>query len=66
MDRLYADQRSLSMDLKILWWTACAVVGRLEVAVHRDTGRLNRRAPRAADAVGVHVNSPVPLEQQAS
>ena len=66
MDRLYADQRSLSMDLRILWWTLCAVVGRLEVAVHRETGRLNRRAPRAADAVGVHVNSPVPLEQQAS
>ena len=66
MDRLYAVERSLSMDLKILWWTLCAVVGRLDVAVHRNSGRLNRRRPRAADAVGVHVNSPVPLERQAS
>ena len=54
------------MDLKILWWTLCAVVARLDVAVHRDTGRLNRRTPRAAGAGGAHVNSPVPLEQQAS
>jgi lipopolysaccharide/colanic/teichoic acid biosynthesis glycosyltransferase len=66
MDRMYAVQRSLSMDLKILWWTLCAVVGRLDIAVHRDTGRLNRRTPRAADSAGAHVNSPVPLEQQAS
>jgi lipopolysaccharide/colanic/teichoic acid biosynthesis glycosyltransferase len=66
MDRLYAAQRSLSMDLKILWWTLCAVVGRLDIAVHRDTGRLNRRSPRAAGAVGAHVNSPVSLERQAS
>jgi len=34
------------MDLKILWWTAVAVVFGREVAVHRDTGRLNLRAPR--------------------
>ena len=66
MDRLYAVERSLSMDLKVLWWTLCAVVGRLDVAVHRDTGRLNRRKPRAADAVGTHINGPVSLERQAS
>ena len=66
MDRLYAVQRSLSMDLKILWWTLCAVAGRLDVAVHRDTGRLNRRRPRAAGTAGAHVNSPVSLEQKAS
>jgi lipopolysaccharide/colanic/teichoic acid biosynthesis glycosyltransferase len=64
MDRLYAEQRSLSMDLKILWWTFCAVVGRLDVAVHRDSGRLNRRTPRPAPAA--QVNSPVQLERQAS
>jgi lipopolysaccharide/colanic/teichoic acid biosynthesis glycosyltransferase len=46
MDGLYARQRSLSMDLRILWWTALAVVGRRDVAVHRETGRLSRRAPR--------------------
>jgi lipopolysaccharide/colanic/teichoic acid biosynthesis glycosyltransferase len=64
MDRLYAERRSLSMDLNILWWTFCAVVGRLDVAVHRDSGRLNRRAPRPAPAA--QVNSPVQLERQAS
>jgi lipopolysaccharide/colanic/teichoic acid biosynthesis glycosyltransferase len=67
MDRLYAVRRSLSMDLKILWWTVCAVVARLEVAVHRDTGCLNRRTPRTAAAVAsVPVQSPAPLEQKAS
>ena len=64
MDRLYAVQRSLSMDLKILWWTLCAVVARREVAVHRDTGRLSRRAPREPGSqVGTHA---VRLERQAS
>jgi lipopolysaccharide/colanic/teichoic acid biosynthesis glycosyltransferase len=64
MDRLYAQRRSLSMDLKILLWTFCAVVGRLEVAVHRDSGRLNKRTPRPTPAA--QVNSPVQLERQAS
>ena len=66
MDRLYAVQRSLSMDLKILWWTLCAVLARFEVAVHRDTGRLGRRAPRVADDRVAHVEGPVHLEQRAS
>ena len=64
MDRLYAQRRSFTMDLKILWWTFCAVVGRLDVAVHRDSGRLNRRAPRPAPAA--QVTSPAQLERQAS
>jgi lipopolysaccharide/colanic/teichoic acid biosynthesis glycosyltransferase len=64
MDRLYAERRSLSMDLKILLWTFAAVVGRLEVAVHRDSGRLNRRAPRPA--LAAQVNTPVQVEKQAS
>lgn len=66
MDRLYAARRSFSMDLKILWWTLCAVVGRLDVAVHRETGRLGRRAPRVAGDRVAQVQAPVPLEQQAS
>jgi lipopolysaccharide/colanic/teichoic acid biosynthesis glycosyltransferase len=49
MDRLYARRRSLSMDLKILWWTTRAVVRRRDVAVHRETGRLTRRAPRTVE-----------------
>jgi lipopolysaccharide/colanic/teichoic acid biosynthesis glycosyltransferase len=48
MDRLYASRRSFGMDLKILFWTAAAVLLRLEVAVHRQSGRLSRRRPRVA------------------
>jgi lipopolysaccharide/colanic/teichoic acid biosynthesis glycosyltransferase len=48
IDRMYAARRSLAMDLKILWWTAAAVVLRREVAVHRETGRLSLRIPRNA------------------
>jgi lipopolysaccharide/colanic/teichoic acid biosynthesis glycosyltransferase len=46
MDTLYATHRTVGMDLKILWWTLRAIVGRSEVAVHRSTGRLTSRAPR--------------------
>ena len=46
IDQVYAGRRTVGMDLKILWWTAVAVVFGREVAVHRDTGRLNLRAPR--------------------
>ena len=46
IDQVYARRRSVVMDLKILWWTAVAVLFGREVAVHRDTGRLNLRAPR--------------------
>jgi lipopolysaccharide/colanic/teichoic acid biosynthesis glycosyltransferase len=48
MDRLYATQRSLSMDLRILGWTAAPVLFRREVAVHRESGRLTVRRPREA------------------
>jgi lipopolysaccharide/colanic/teichoic acid biosynthesis glycosyltransferase len=48
MDRLYASQRSLSMDLRILGWTAAPVLFRREVAVHRESGRLTVRRPREA------------------
>jgi lipopolysaccharide/colanic/teichoic acid biosynthesis glycosyltransferase len=48
MDKLYARQRSLRMDAQILWWTAAAVIVRRQVAVHRETGRMNLRAPREA------------------
>jgi lipopolysaccharide/colanic/teichoic acid biosynthesis glycosyltransferase len=49
MDLLYASRRSLGMDLRILWWTLRAVVGGRDVAVHRETGRLTRRAPRTIE-----------------
>ena len=70
MDRFYATHRTLGTDLRILWWTARAVVARREVAVHRETGRLSIRAPREAHAereVGSEVAAhAVQLERQAS
>ena len=47
-------QRTLGMDMKILWWTLRAVVGGCDVAVHRDDGAAHaarapdRRSRRAA------------------
>jgi lipopolysaccharide/colanic/teichoic acid biosynthesis glycosyltransferase len=43
LDRMYARQRSLSFNLRILLWTAAAVVLRRQVAVHRDSGKMNLR-----------------------
>jgi lipopolysaccharide/colanic/teichoic acid biosynthesis glycosyltransferase len=43
LDRLYADRRSLALNLRILSWTAVAVLLRCEVAVHRETGKMNLR-----------------------
>jgi lipopolysaccharide/colanic/teichoic acid biosynthesis glycosyltransferase len=50
LDRLYAEHRSLRMDLRILIWTAVAVLSRRDIAVHRTTAKLSfRRRPSAAD-----------------
>jgi lipopolysaccharide/colanic/teichoic acid biosynthesis glycosyltransferase len=46
LDCLYVARRSVAMDLRILAWTAVAVLLRRDVAVHRETGRLAVRAPR--------------------
>jgi lipopolysaccharide/colanic/teichoic acid biosynthesis glycosyltransferase len=43
LDRMYADRRSLSSNLRILVWTAAAVLLRRQVAVHRDSGKMNLR-----------------------
>jgi lipopolysaccharide/colanic/teichoic acid biosynthesis glycosyltransferase len=61
MDTLYAQRRSLGMDLKILWWTLRAVVGHAQVAVHRETGTLTHRAPRTVE---LEERSPALLVQQ--
>jgi lipopolysaccharide/colanic/teichoic acid biosynthesis glycosyltransferase len=46
IDAMYADRRSVWVDLVILRWTAAAVLLRREVAVHRATGKLSlRRRP---------------------
>jgi lipopolysaccharide/colanic/teichoic acid biosynthesis glycosyltransferase len=46
IDQMYASQRSVGMDLRILGWTAMAVLFGREVAVHRQTGALSLRAAR--------------------
>ena len=43
LDELYVRRRSLGFNVKILYWTAVAVIMRRPVAVHRDTGRMNLR-----------------------
>ena len=60
LDCLYAARPSFTVDLKILWWTALAVVLSRDVAVHRETGKLGRRAPRTSEAYeGVAERAPV-------
>jgi lipopolysaccharide/colanic/teichoic acid biosynthesis glycosyltransferase len=55
IDQLYARRRSLLMDGRILVWTVAAVLLRRDVAVHRETGRLNmrRRHDQSRQAVGL-------------
>jgi lipopolysaccharide/colanic/teichoic acid biosynthesis glycosyltransferase len=43
LDCLYVRRRSTLMDLRILAWTAVAVILRRNVAVNRSTGKLSRR-----------------------
>jgi lipopolysaccharide/colanic/teichoic acid biosynthesis glycosyltransferase len=44
LDKMYATERSLILNLRILFWTAAAVLLRRAVAVHRDTGKMNLRS----------------------
>ena len=54
LDLLYANRRSLLMDLRILAWTSVAVFARREIAVNRTSGTLGlRRRPRREDPVAV-------------
>jgi lipopolysaccharide/colanic/teichoic acid biosynthesis glycosyltransferase len=43
LDRMYAANPTLATDLRILFWTCAAVILRRDVAVHRETGRMNLR-----------------------
>jgi lipopolysaccharide/colanic/teichoic acid biosynthesis glycosyltransferase len=43
LDRMYASRQSVSFNLRILFWTAATVLMRRQVAVHRDSGRMNLR-----------------------
>ena len=49
IDQLYASRRSFGMDLRILYWTARAVLLGREVAVHRQTGEMSPRVARTED-----------------
>ena len=60
LDGLYVTRRSLSMNLRIIWWTVVAIALRREVAVSRSTGEMNlRRRPRAPQAEGLSVERAV-------
>lgn len=43
LDVMYARERSFWLNVRILFWTAAAVVMRRQVAVHRDSGKMNLR-----------------------
>ena len=58
LDVMYAERRSISMDLRMLGWTFAAVILKRPVAVHRDSGHMNvRRRP-------VRELQPVPVSEQ--
>ena len=46
LDSMYAIGHTIRSDLRILFWTLMAVVGRRQVAVHRATGSMNFRKRR--------------------
>jgi lipopolysaccharide/colanic/teichoic acid biosynthesis glycosyltransferase len=48
LDCKYAERTRLQQDLATLLWTAVAMILRVEIAVHRDSGHLGRRRRRAA------------------
>jgi lipopolysaccharide/colanic/teichoic acid biosynthesis glycosyltransferase len=43
LDLMYARERTVWLDVKILAWSLVAVILRREVAVSRATGRMNLR-----------------------
>ena len=49
LDRLYSTEYKLRIDVLILVWTLVAVMMRRQVAVHRQTGRMNVRRRRKPD-----------------
>jgi lipopolysaccharide/colanic/teichoic acid biosynthesis glycosyltransferase len=43
LDVIYAERRSFLLNLRILFWTLAAVVMRRQVAVHRESAKMNLR-----------------------
>lgn len=56
MDVLYAERRSLAMDVRIVFWTLATVLFKRAVAVHRDSGRMNVRRRPASELQAVAVS----------
>jgi lipopolysaccharide/colanic/teichoic acid biosynthesis glycosyltransferase len=50
LDCMYAEKRTILLDLRVLFWTAAAVILRRQVAVHRSSGKMNLRQRRPAPA----------------
>ena len=56
LDRMYATEYRLRTDLSIITWTLVAVCMRRQVAVHRESGRMNvRRADRRLKNPGASI-----------
>jgi lipopolysaccharide/colanic/teichoic acid biosynthesis glycosyltransferase len=65
LDQLYFTRRTVVGDVRILFWTIVTVALRIDVAVHRSTGRLNRRMPRAATEVAPVSQVPADMAETA-
>jgi lipopolysaccharide/colanic/teichoic acid biosynthesis glycosyltransferase len=52
LDQVYVARRTLALDVKILAWTAAAVIFRKDVAVNRKTASLTVRRRPAAGGLG--------------
>lgn len=65
LDCKYAERTRLARDLVTMLWTAVAMLSRIQVAVHRESGRLGRRrrpATRVERAVARAVLAVEPVE----
>jgi lipopolysaccharide/colanic/teichoic acid biosynthesis glycosyltransferase len=43
LDRMYAARRTMSLDLRVIFWASVAVLLRRPIAVHRSSGAMNLR-----------------------
>ena len=43
LDLMYTRERTVALDVRILFWSAIAVLLRRQVAVNRKTGRMSLR-----------------------
>lgn len=62
LDQMYVRGAGLGTDLRIVFWTSAVVLGRRQVAVHRETGRMSLRRRMPASEVA----SPTPSQPWSS